>query len=210
MRAARRALNRHPYDYVVDTQGLVKSALVARMAQGARFGFDRASAREPFAARFYDQPLRVARAQHAVERNRRLVADVFGYEVDTLPDYGIAAPPSAPSWAPPRYYVALRATSRADKHWPDTSWIELRSAWPPTAGRGYPGGAQERTRPRACRRNRRQHPRATDDAVGGPPQADGVIGVDTGLTHPRWRSTTDPRPPRRPTRATGLHGDQRP
>jgi heptosyltransferase-1 len=174
---------------VVDTQGLVKSALVARMAQGARFGFDRASAREPFAARFYDQPLRVARGQHAVERNRRLVADVFGYEVDTLPDYGIAAPPSAPSWAPPRYYVALHATSRTDKHWPDANWIELAKR---LASYGlvavYPGGTpQERN---AAARLSTQSP----GGVLAPPMtlveaaallagADGVVGVDTGLTH---------------------------
>jgi len=187
--AARRSLGRHPYDYVVDTQGLLKSALVARLAQGARFGFDRASAREKIAARFYDQGFAVAKGQHAVERNRRLVAEVFGYEVDTLPDYGIAPPPSAPSWAPPRYYVALHATSRADKLWPEAHWIELARR---LAVQGlvavYPGGsAAERN---AAARLAQQSP----GAMLAPPmslveaaallsRADGVVGVDTGLTH---------------------------
>ena len=187
--AARRSLGRHPYDYVVDTQGLLKSALVARLAHGARFGFDRASAREKIAARFYDQGFAVAKGQHAVERNRRLVAEVFGYEVDTLPDYGIAPPPSAPSWAPPRYYVALHATSRADKLWPEAHWIELAKR---LAAQGlvavYPGGsAVERN---AAARLAQQSP----GAMLAPPvslveaaallsRADGVVGVDTGLTH---------------------------
>jgi heptosyltransferase-1 len=39
----RRTLREGAWDYVVDTQGLIKSAVVARSARGARFGFDRAS-----------------------------------------------------------------------------------------------------------------------------------------------------------------------
>src|SRR3989338_3093668 len=43
------------YDAVLDTQGLIKSALIPRLGQGARCGFDRQSAREPLAALFYDK-----------------------------------------------------------------------------------------------------------------------------------------------------------
>ena len=187
--SARRALRRHPYDFVVDTQGLLKSAWVANTAHGASFGFDRASAREKLAAGFYDQRIRVDRKLHAVERNRQLVAEVFGYSVDTLPDYGIAAPPSPPAWAPPRYYVALHATSRADKHWPEERWTQLARR---LAAQGfvavYPGGnAAERN---AAARLAKLSP----DGLLAPPMslveaaallsgADGVIGVDTGLTH---------------------------
>lgn len=187
--AARRALRRHPYDFVIDTQGLLKSAAIARSAHGATFGFDRASARERMAARFYDQGLAVGRAQHAVERNRQLVAGVFGYTVDTLPDYGITAPPSAPTWAPPRYYVALHATSRADKRWDDARWIELaRRLGEQGLVAVYPGGTPA---------ERNDAARLATQSSGGvlaPPMtlveaaaliaaADGVVGVDTGLTH---------------------------
>ncbi len=189
LRQARRTLRRHPYDFVVDTQGLIKSAAVARTARGATFGFDRASARERLAARFYDQGIPVARALHAVERNRQLVADVFGYPVDTLPDYGIAAPPSPPDWAPDRYYVALHATSRADKHWPEERWVELaRRLAPQGLVAVYPGGTPEE-RNTAARLAQR-----SPDGVLAPPMtlveasaliaaASGVVGVDTGLTH---------------------------
>src|SRR5687767_13740761 len=54
MRSSRRTLARGRWDYVVDTQGLAKSAWVARRAEGVRFGLDRASAREGSAARSYD------------------------------------------------------------------------------------------------------------------------------------------------------------
>src|SRR5262245_4750270 len=69
MRAFRAALRATRYDAVVDTQSLLKSALIAQLADGLRHGLDRASAREPVAARFYDAVHAVPRALHAVERN---------------------------------------------------------------------------------------------------------------------------------------------
>src|SRR6185369_2220720 len=42
----RRALAQGGWDYVIDSQGLIKSALVARAARGVSFGLDRTSARE--------------------------------------------------------------------------------------------------------------------------------------------------------------------
>ncbi|MFY9314158.1 MAG: lipopolysaccharide heptosyltransferase I, partial [Burkholderiales bacterium] len=60
MSAFRGALRAERYDAVIDSQGLVKSALLAAMARGRRHGLDRASAREPFAARFYETTHAVA------------------------------------------------------------------------------------------------------------------------------------------------------
>src|SRR6201991_2379963 len=57
---------------VVDTQGLIRSALIARTADGERHGYDAASIREPVASWFYDVKHTVARNQHAVARNRIL------------------------------------------------------------------------------------------------------------------------------------------
>ena len=47
-------LRSRAYDAVVDTQGLLKSALIAFAARGARHGLDWASSREPLAV-FYDR-----------------------------------------------------------------------------------------------------------------------------------------------------------
>lgn len=189
MGVARRALRRHPYDYVIDTQGLLKSAAIARTAHGATFGYDHASVRERLASRFYDQGVRVGRAQHAVERNRQLVAGIFGYAVDTLPDYGIVAPPSPPPWAPPRYYVALHATSRADKEWPVEHWVELARR---LAAQGlvavYPGGTAKERNTAATLATRSPGgvlapAMSLVEAAALLGAADGVVGVDTGLTH---------------------------
>src|SRR2546422_6848893 len=58
------------YDAIIATQGLLKSALIARAAKGRHHGFDAGTAREPLAARFYDVTHHVPLSQHAVPRNR--------------------------------------------------------------------------------------------------------------------------------------------
>ena len=48
------AIRAERYDEIVDSQGLLRSALIARVARGRRHGYDRASIREPLASLFYD------------------------------------------------------------------------------------------------------------------------------------------------------------
>src|SRR5947208_3536924 len=87
----KRRLAAERYDAVVDTQGLVKSALLTRAACGTRHGMDRASAREPIASSFYDVTHAVPRGLHAVERNRRLTAASLGFSADQPLQYGLQA-----------------------------------------------------------------------------------------------------------------------
>ena len=119
-------LQANRYDYVLDTQGLVKSALISRMARGERFGHSAKSAREPWSARFYDSTFDVPAKMHAVERNRLLAS----LALRAMPhsdgvDYGIGAKPLSPDQ---RYAVLLHATSRPDKEWEDASWAALGQA----------------------------------------------------------------------------------
>ncbi len=126
IRAFVRRLQENTYDIVLDSQGLLKSALIARLAHGSRAGMDRRSAREPLAALFYDYRVAVEKNRHAVERNRLLAARVLGYTPDTPADYGIAAPDAALPWlVKGAYAVFLHATSRDDKLWDEANWIEL-------------------------------------------------------------------------------------
>src|SRR5688572_2239116 len=187
---ARRALARGQWDYVVDSQGLLKSALVARAAGGIGFGLDRRCARERIAARFYDVGLPVPRERHAVERNRDLVAQVFGYVPKGEARYGLSAPEAPPPWAPPQpYAVLLHAASRRQKAWPDDRWIALGSL---LAASGHacvlPGGTA------AERAHAARLAAAIPGALAAPAtslaeaaaliaHASCVAGVDTGLTH---------------------------
>ncbi len=188
--AFRRQIAAVQYDAVIDTQGLLKSALLARQARGLHFGYAADSAREPLAARFYDRHCHVARDLHAVLRNRRLAADALGYAAENAVDYGITASPGTFSWLPHRPYVVfLTATSRDDKLWPESYWLFLGER---LNSLGFsvvlPGGSAVE-RERAARLAA-----AIPGAVAAPPMgiadlasllagARAAVGVDTGLTH---------------------------
>ena len=178
------------YDTILDTQGLIKSALVCRWANGPAAGFSRESAREPLAAYGYDRHIAVPRALHAVERNRRLAAGIFGYEPNQRVDYGLRLQVSAQSASPAQPYVVfLHASSRADKLWPELHWVALGQRLRDSGiGVVLPWGNA----------NERGTSERLASAISGamvPPtmslleaaamlsQARGVVGVDTGLAH---------------------------
>lgn len=120
-------ISQQTYDYVIDTQGLIKSAVISQFAQGVKCGFDKHTAREPIASYFYNQQFSVARGQHAVERNRELVAVACGYEKPTnAPIYGITTKNlQIAEELPPQFIVGLHGTSKDSKLWPTDHWIAL-------------------------------------------------------------------------------------
>jgi heptosyltransferase-1 len=189
--AFRRELRSETYDLVIDTQGLVKSALLAVLAHGPRCGQDRKSVREALASVFYERRFHVARGRHAVERNRDLAAQTLGYAPpQSAPDYGLRVPRDRlPENLREPFVVCLHGTSRESKCWPRPYWSSLAQEF---LRRGlapvFPwGNDAERERARAI----------AESAPGAlvlprlPLQrlavvldrAKAVVGVDTGLVH---------------------------
>lgn len=188
--ALKTRLRARAYDFIIDTQGLAKSALLARLAQGVRCGYDWKSAREPLASLLYDRGFRVERGLHAVERNRRLAAQAAGYRVEAPPDYGIAAPGLTLPWAPGMdYAVLLHATSRAQKLWPEASWTELgrrlkQAGLASVLPWGTPSERLRSERLAAAIPGARVPPAlALADLAALLARARVVVGVDTGLLH---------------------------
>ena len=70
IRRLQRSLKAAHYDRVLDSQGLIKSALFANFAAAPVHGLDKHSAREPLAALFYQHRYPVAKDQPAVERTK--------------------------------------------------------------------------------------------------------------------------------------------
>jgi len=221
--ALRALLHDRAYDAVVDTQGLVKSAFIARLAPGMRYGLDWASAREPLGP-FYNRTFRVSWKLHAVERNRQLAAQALGYAREAPAHYGIAAPSEqsdAHDWMGPLaakpYAVLLHGTSAHAKLWPEHQWVKLGDhlqhvglvpvlLW---------GSGDEQMRSERIVKLLKQAivaPRlALSQIAALLARADAVFGVDTGLAHlaaALGRPTigiycaTDPS-------ATGLYGSER-
>lgn len=188
----KRDLQLRQYDVVIDAQGLIKSAaLVTRLARGVKHGQDSRSAREPFASWWYDQRHEIDKKQHAVERTRELFAKSLGYEKpQTQGDYAIAAHflRDEPQDIAP-YLVFLHATTRDNKHWPESHWRELIGLLQPAGLRiKLPWGA-EHEHQRAQRLAEgfdyvEVLPKLTLEAIARElAGARAVVSVDTGLSH---------------------------
>ena len=71
------------YDLVIDMQGLIKSALVARMIPSDKtLGFDKDSLRESLASIFYNETYKIDYAQNVIERNLNLAGYALKFSFD--------------------------------------------------------------------------------------------------------------------------------
>ena len=195
IRAFRSMLAWEHYDICIDTQGLIKSALLMRGANGTRCGYDKDSAREPLAANMYQYTYPVATGQHAVERNRQLVAQALSYTLEGPANFGIRLPQvDAFDWLPQidhkdDYAVLLHATSRDDKLWDEANWVELGNALHQKGIRcvlpwGSPSEQERSERLAAQIADAIVPPRLNLDlAAALLGKARAVVGVDTGLAH---------------------------
>ena len=171
IRSLQRTLKAAHYDRVLDSQG----------------------AREPLAALFYQHRYPVAKDHPAVERNRQLFAQAFGYTPQGTPDFGIVIPAEAAGSLknlPARYHVALHATSRDSKLWASENWHALLTQL--HAGDSLPvllpwGNEAERARAQAIAAQlpfaQVCPPLTLLQAAHLLAHAQAVIGVDTGLLH---------------------------
>jgi heptosyltransferase I len=121
-----------PYDAVIDFQGLMKSALVARRAVLSPRGF-RATYANASEACGYEWPVRfmvdraipMARRIHAVARYRELAAAALGYDVDGPPVYGLQTRMSSRVASCGKTVVLAHGTTRPDNEWPVPRWVDL-------------------------------------------------------------------------------------
>ncbi len=119
------ALRARHYDMVVDLQGLVKSAVMAKLAGVPVTGIDAASAREPGAARFYARTFRLVDQPHAVEKLRHLLADAVGYAVPAGKGRAGLTVPDVPLLVPEEYGIVVPSTSWPSKLWHEDCWRRL-------------------------------------------------------------------------------------
>jgi len=187
IRASFRDIRAQRYDEIVDTQGLLRTAILTRAARGMRHGYDASSVREPLASLFYDVRHRVERDMHAVERNRILSGLALGYAPDEAPDFGLDRARIGKD-STSRYGLLLHATARREKQWPDADWIAFAKLFAQRFELLIPWGTEaERARSEyiaAAVPGTRVPDRAPLDQVAKLiAGAQFVVGVDTGLLH---------------------------
>lgn len=189
--ALRRSLRAARYDLVIDAQGLLKSAVLSRLAGAPVAGLDPTSAREGVASALYSYRFHVPRGRHAVERTRRLMAQALDYEPDLS---GLATgirPPLLPAGfdLPDRPAFLLHGTSRPDKKWPLDQWSATAAG---LVGRGFtPVTTWSSDEEKTVADGIKTAIQATvvvpksrlGELAGIIGRSELVIGADTGLTH---------------------------
>jgi heptosyltransferase-1 len=193
-----RALRAQRYDYVFETQGLLKTGIImggARLAPGGqKVGLangSEGSGYEAISRCFHTKSIRLDARTHAVARGRLMVAAALGYVLDSTPDFGLPGPlpmEQRPHWMPQLpYAVYFHGTARSAKKWPTAHWIALGLQLAPMPIL-LPWGSADELREAQAIASSLPHalvlPKLSMmDAVTLARHAALAVGVDTGLTH---------------------------
>jgi heptosyltransferase-1 len=131
----RQQLRAEKYNIVLDAQGLLKSAILARLAGNAVYGFAASSTREPLASWFYKKTAKVPNGIHVIEKNRQLVKTIFAADIAHPADFGlerfrrqqlqVELPESLNEFTKRPYIVLLHGTTWNSKYWPEPYWKAL-------------------------------------------------------------------------------------
>ena len=202
--AFRKTLQSTTYDVLIETQGLLKSAIVCSLAkkspEATVAGLANAtefSGYEPLARFFYSQSVRVPTQCHAVDRSRWVMCSAL--------DWPLLERSSAPQFYSPEfveriskssveglkspYVLCFHSTAREAKRWANENWINMGKD---LAARGYQvvfpwGNSTEKA---VSITLAEQIPGALVPPAFSIEEAFSVIsgaaltvGVDTGLTH---------------------------
>ncbi|HJV01921.1 MAG TPA: lipopolysaccharide heptosyltransferase I [Burkholderiaceae bacterium] len=198
IRAFFRTLRQQQYDYVFDTQGLLKTGIImgaARIVKGGhKVGLangSEGSGYEGISRWFHTDSIPTDPRTHAVARGRIVAGAALGYPVDTPADFGLPAvspDEPKPDWMPATpYAVYFHGTARDAKKWAPQNWIELGRQLAPMPILLPWGSDKEKVEAEhlaAGLPNARVLPKLSmADATLLARHAALAIGVDTGLTH---------------------------
>ncbi len=170
------------YDRVIDSQGLLKSALITSFANGETHGYDRDSIRESVACLFYGKKHAVDKKQHAIHRQKQLLAASLGYRSNENIDCGLATPTSKK-----KTIMLLHGTTWPSKEWPESAWTELANLIRQDGFEVMAPSGNEQERERATRilggRAGLLDRLPLGDLMSEMQRCAGAVAVDTGLGH---------------------------
>lgn len=136
----RKTLQSITYDVLIETQGLLKSAIVCSLAKKSSHvvvaGLANAtefSGYEPLARSFYNQSVQVPTQCHAVDRSRWVMCSALDWSLIERGDapqfypseFISSIPKSAVAGLRPPYILCFHSTAREAKRWPNDNWIAL-------------------------------------------------------------------------------------
>lgn len=112
------------YDYIIDVQGLIKSAVFTNFFKGNVYGYDKNSVKEKLASIFYKHKYNVDRECLAITKNRILASKIFEYKIDENNlNFGIDL--AIKNKNNKEYVIFFHATSRDSKKYGIYNWVTL-------------------------------------------------------------------------------------
>ena len=76
-----KSYKKNNYDLVIDSQGLIKSAFVAKLLAKNIAGFSKTSIREGLASYFYTKKVEIAYDENTIDRNTKVLSNPLGFEI---------------------------------------------------------------------------------------------------------------------------------
>lgn len=76
-----KSYKKNNYDLVIDAQGLIKSAFVAKLLAKNIAGFSKTSIREGLASYFYTKKVEIAYDENTIDRNTKVLSNPLGFEI---------------------------------------------------------------------------------------------------------------------------------
>lgn len=120
-------LRKQNFDMVIDAQGLIKSAMIARfISKNNTMGFDLKVIRDKHAAKFYSKLVSIGNYSTAIDKNRKLFSNIFQYSIlDQCQEYGLSKYKISGFELPNPFVIFFYGTTWGSKSWPETYWINL-------------------------------------------------------------------------------------
>ena len=192
-----RTLREEAYDFILETQGLLKTGLIMGLARTTKTGKKvglangtEGSGYEAISRMFHKLSIPVDKRTHAVLRGRLVAAAALGYQVNTPASFGLQKLDLQPDWMPATpYIVFFHATAGDSKKWPRANWIDCANdlritGWPILLPWGNPAEKAEAEAMAEQMSNAQVLPKLSmQEATVLAQRAALVIGVDTGLVH---------------------------
>ncbi|NPA28778.1 MAG: lipopolysaccharide heptosyltransferase I [Epsilonproteobacteria bacterium] len=189
-----------PFDLVIDVQGLMKSAAVARAAGKNVAGLDAASIKEKPAALLYRRRYRIDCADIAPMRFATLIAKALNFTIDRsmmaakrpylfYREESLSAELVTALRGRAKRVLIVTGASNASKTYPTEGWIEVVRGLADCDVRLVAGSSQEREAARRVAQATHAELLPPTDLNGlkyAVSRADLLIGNDTGPTHMAW------------------------
>jgi len=183
------------YDIIIDAQGLLKSAIVAKLLKNKNstlYGFSKNSIREGIASYFYDKTIEIAYDENTIDRNATILSKPLGFHItpkDILAKQPFLFFPNTIQIPKKPYNLFVIGSTWESRNYPKEKFITIANALQQTTYIVW-GNEEEHQKALWMQQNSKYVkilPKGDLNTLKAiVANASLVIGNDTGPTHMAW------------------------